>query len=104
MIFIYKSKQYLYVHLKNTFDSFIIDSDFDLCFLLIAHENVANSLMIFVSHLIRDHFLITTERNKKESKRKQKENSKKTIYSLTLKKTERKSLIFRDLNLELDIL
>jgi len=43
------------------------------------------------------------ERNKKESGRKQKENSKKTIYSLMLKKTERKSLIFRDLNLELDI-
>jgi len=60
--------------------------------------------MIFISHLIHDHFLITTEKNKKESERKQQENSKKTIYSLTLEKTERKSLIFRDLNLELDIL
>jgi len=59
--------------------------------------------MIFVSHLIRDRFLITTERNKKESERKQKENSKRTIYSLTLEKTERKSLIFKDLNLELNI-
>jgi len=59
--------------------------------------------MIFISHLIHDRFLITTERNKKESERKQKENSKKTIYSLTLEKTERKSLIFRNLNLELDI-
>jgi len=60
--------------------------------------------MIFISHLIHVHFLITTEKNKKESERKQQENSKKTIYSLTLEKTERKSLIFRDLNLELDIL
>ncbi len=104
MIFIYKLKRHLYVHLRNTFNSFIIDSDFDLCSLLIAHENVISSLMIFISHLIHDHFLITTEKNKKESERKQQENSKKTIYSLTLEKTERKSLIFRDLNLELDIL
>ncbi len=103
VIFIYKSKRHLYVHLKNTLNSFIIDSDLDLCSLLITCENVASSLMIFISHLIRDHFLITIERNKKESERKQKENSKRTIYSLTLKKTERKSLIFRDLNLELNI-
>ncbi len=75
MIFIYKSKQHLYVHLKNTLNSFIIDSDFDLCFLLIACENVADSLIIFISHLIHDHFLITTERNKKESERKQQENN-----------------------------
>jgi len=54
-------------------------------------------LLLNASHTFID------ERNKKESGRKQKENSKKTIYSLTLKKTERKSLIFRDLNLELDI-
>ena len=75
MIFIYKLKQHLYVHLKNTFNSFIIDSDFDLCFLLIAYENVASSFMIFISHLIHDHFLITTERNKKESERKQQKNN-----------------------------
>ncbi len=103
VIFIYKLKRHLYVHLKNTLDFSIIDSDLDLCLLLITHENVMNNLMIFIFHLICDHFLITTERNKKESERKQKENSKKTIYSLTFKKTERKSLIFRDLNLKLDI-
>ncbi len=103
MISIYKLKRHLYVHLKNTFNSFIIDSDLDLCFLLIACKNVVSSFMIFISHLIHDCFLIITERNKKESERKQKKNSKKTIYLLTLKKTERKSLIFKDLNLELDI-
>jgi len=70
VIFIYKSKQHLYVHLKNTFNSFIIDSNFDLCLLLIACKNVISNFMIFIFHLIHDHFLIIIKRNKKESERK----------------------------------
>ncbi len=69
---IYKLQWHLYVHSKNALQLFYywLKSRSLLSYWL-SRENDASSLTTFVFRLISDHFLITTERIKKKTERKQ---------------------------------
>ncbi len=80
---------YMYTQ-ETSFNSFIIDSDFDL-FLLTNY--LVRIMQTVLQHLFLIQLVIVSWSLQKKSRRKQKENSKRTIYSSTLKKTEKMQFI-----------